>query len=124
MNIIKEFALVIEETPSQGQSSHDAQSKEEPVELFVFAVASQPFQPPQRIIAARTEPIIISALIVRGPFRLSAFFLGPSILLSTIFRASTNASVGVEHGFVAASLKPSSSYTVTMKPAWRVRSSR
>jgi hypothetical protein len=74
MNIIKEFALVIEETPSQGQSSHDAQSKEEPVELFVFAVASQPFQPPQRIIAARTEPIIISALIVRGPFRLSAFF--------------------------------------------------
>jgi hypothetical protein len=31
------------------------------------------------------------------------FFLGPSILLSTIFRASANASAGVEHGFVMAS---------------------
>jgi hypothetical protein len=37
------------------------------------------------------------------------FFLGPSILLSTIFRASANASVGVDHGFVAASFNPSSS---------------
>jgi hypothetical protein len=31
---------------------------------------------------------------------------------------------GVEHEFVAASFSPSSSHTVTMKPAWRVRSSR
>ena len=49
---------------------------------------------------------------------------GPSTLLSTIFRASLNASAGVDAGIVAANLSPSSSYTVTMKPVWRVRSSR
>ena len=31
---------------------------------------------------------------------------------------------GVDAGIVAANLSPCSSYTVTMKPAWRVRSSR
>lgn len=39
------------------------------------------------------------------------YFLGPSTLLSTIFRASAKASAGVENGIVAASLIPSSSYT-------------
>jgi TPR repeat protein len=52
------------------------------------------------------------------------YFIGPSTLLSTIFRASSNAPAGVENGIVSASLSPSSSYTVTMKPAWRVRSRR
>jgi hypothetical protein len=37
------------------------------------------------------------------------YFFGPSTLLSTIFRACLKASAGVEHGIVAASLKPSSS---------------
>ena len=46
------------------------------------------------------------------------------VLPSTIFRASVNASVGVGNVFVAASFNPSSSYMVTMKPTWRVRSSR
>src|SRR5664280_3178332 len=52
------------------------------------------------------------------------YFLGPSTLLSTIFRASAKASAGVENGIVAANLSPSSSYIVTMKPASRVRSRR
>jgi hypothetical protein len=47
--------------------------------------------------------------------RCSGYFLGPSTLLSTIFRASAKASAGVAHGIVAASLSPSSSYIVTMK---------
>jgi hypothetical protein len=38
----------IQETPSHGQSSRDGQGNNEPVELFVFTVASQPFQPPQQ----------------------------------------------------------------------------
>jgi hypothetical protein len=48
--------------------------------------------------------------------RCSGYFLGPSTLLSTIFRASAKASAGVENGIVA--------YIVTMKPAWRLRSRR
>jgi hypothetical protein len=36
--------------------------------------------------------------------------------MSTIFPASSNALAGVEGGIVAASLRPSSSYIVTMKP--------
>jgi hypothetical protein len=32
----------IQETPSHGQSSRDGQGNNEPVELFVFTVASQP----------------------------------------------------------------------------------
>jgi hypothetical protein len=47
----------------------------------------------------------------------SGYFLGPSTLLSTIFRASPKASAGVERGIVAASLSPSSSYFVTMNSA-------
>jgi hypothetical protein len=39
---------------------------------------------------------------------------------ATIFRVSENAPAGVEHGIVSASRSPSS-YTVTMKPTWRVR---
>jgi hypothetical protein len=38
--------------------------------------------------------------------RCSGYFLGPSILPSTIFRASAKASSGVENGIVAASLSP------------------
>ncbi len=34
------------------------------------------------------------------------YFLGPSTLLSTIFRASPKASAGVKSGFVVASLSP------------------
>src|SRR3974390_2020154 len=48
-------------------------------------------------------------------------FLGPSTLLSTTFRASSNAWVGVGMGGVLASRKPSSSWIVTIKPACRVR---
>jgi hypothetical protein len=59
-----------------------------------------------------------------GVMHLNLFFSWTSILLSTIFRASANASAGVEHGSVTASFNPSSSYTVTMNPVWRVRSSR
>jgi hypothetical protein len=57
-------------------------------------------------------------------FKSTNYLLGPSTLLSTIVRASAKASAGVEHAVVAASRSPSSSYIVTMKPAWRVRSSR
>src|ERR1039458_7734118 len=45
-------------------------------------------------------------------------------LVVDIRRASPKASAGVENGIVAASLSPSSSYIVTMKPAWRGRSRR
>jgi hypothetical protein len=52
----------------------------------------------------------------------SFYFLGPSTLLSTIFRASAKASAGVENGIVVASLSPSSSYTGGKPPSnyWRV----
>ena len=72
-------------------------------------------QPPRLEIRHRLRKFPLAAIYC---------FLGLSILLSTIFRASANASVGVEHGFVAASFNLSSSYTVTMNPVWRVRSSR
>jgi hypothetical protein len=43
--------------------------------------------------------------------------VGPSTLLSTIFRASSNAAAGVKNDIVAASLSPSSSYIVTITDA-------
>jgi len=53
------------------------------------------------------------------------FIIGrPSRRHARIFRASVKASAGVASGAVAASLNPSSSYIVTMKLAWRVRSRR
>jgi hypothetical protein len=95
---------------------------------------------PNRLTAARScqfgrasAPIVPQlAHTIRGPNAgtgtssadQAGYFLGPSILLSTIFRASSNAPTGVENGIVSASLSPSSSYIVTMKPAWRVRSRR
>jgi hypothetical protein len=44
--------------------------------------------------------------------RCLSYFLGPSTLPSTIFRASAKASAGVARGIVAASRSPSSSYTL------------
>jgi hypothetical protein len=49
----------------------------------------------------------------------ASYFLDPSTLLSTIFRASSNASAEAENRIVAAGLSQSSSYTITMKPACR-----
>src|SRR5262245_29509774 len=51
-------------------------------------------------------------------------FIGPSTLLSTILHGWMEASWGLASGAVTASLTPSSSYIVTTKPAWRVKSRR
>ena len=87
--------------------------------LFVVAAAAALFA------AAGTVAILgLLGLSRNLRRRYEIYLFGPSTLLSTIFRASPKASAGVDSGTVAASLNPSSSYIVTMKPAWRVRTRR
>jgi hypothetical protein len=70
-------------------------------------------------------PALVNLVKAVNPLLAALFyFLGPSTLLSTIFRASAKTSAGVENGSVAASLSTSSSCIVTINPAWRVRSRR
>jgi hypothetical protein len=67
---------------------------------------SRHFAAPQNLVAFGLKQTLTN--------HCSSYVFGPSTLPSTIRRASAKASAGVEHGIVAASFSPSSSYLVTM----------
>lgn len=110
--------------PSLQSTGHETPGGTDPIVLLIWLFGGLSWRGIRRFeLVWNARPSARQSAPPKGnPARRNYFFLGPSILLSTIFRASANASVGDEHGFVAASFSPSSSCIVTMKPAWRVRS--